>query len=149
MTERRTQTAVHLGVRGADVRPDEVANLLGLPASPWKHEKGDTFDAAGPHQRTDGFCAFSSHAAVAPSADFEEHALWMLDRLTPHVALLTEWQHKGWLLRLDVVVVMNTRRGGFIARSEILRRLADLAIPVRWVALYAPDHTGFQAPTEL
>jgi hypothetical protein len=69
----------------------------------------------------------------------------MLDRLVPHAELPAERQRLGRGLRLDVVLIMNTRSGGVVASSETMRRLADLALSIRWTAVYAPDHTGFQA----
>ena len=142
---RRTQIAVRVSIRGEDLRPQEVADQLGLTPSKWQHEPGDEFGVEGDERRrADGFCAFSSHAEVSPDADIEQHASWMLDRLAGHEDLLAQWVRDGWSVRFQVILVMNTRSGRILASSRSMRRLADLGLAIEWTMIHAPDHAGFE-----
>ncbi len=129
-------TRVALHVRGSDVEPELVAERLELSATA-SHRRGDAVGGDDPNERhKDGWCYFTSHAEIARDAPFDVHAAWLLVRLEPHRSMLLGYADRGWRLLLEVTTWTDAAAGGPLVSAETMRRLADLALPVRWTTIH-------------
>jgi hypothetical protein len=137
-------TRVGLSVWGADMTPELLANILAMTpdASRVAGEPMPPHHTPGAADR--GWVYFSSHSAVDPRKDFEEHAGWLLARLDPHRDLIAIWLAKGWQIRLDVTTVINVSAGGPVVSPETLLRMARLGIQTKWSVAFAPNDPRFR-----
>jgi hypothetical protein len=133
----KEETQVSLSVRGPDVVPADVASVLKMNFEPeFSDQRGDRFEVDGELvERIEGFCCFASRRSIPTSAAFEEHMCWMLDRLEPHQARLTEWLANGWTIVIKTYTVTDGASGGPTVKPDILRRLANLGVTTVWRTL--------------
>jgi hypothetical protein len=144
--DRKEQTQVSLVVQGTEVDPVEVGRALALQPE-WAHKAGD-IHPNGKDRWPYGSCSFTSHVGVSREAAFEEHAHWLIDRLSQHTAILAAWRAGGSRVQLNVTTVTESNNGGPVVSEQILRGLADLGLPVRFRTICAPNHSGFKGPPQ-
>jgi hypothetical protein len=132
---KRTQYTFMLAVHGDDVDPTEVASTLRLPFDPRLARAGKGV-------------IMHTRPSVSVDADFETQATWLLDRVEPHLSLLASWQARGWLVRLTIFTVTNRGIGGPLVSAAIMRRLANLGLPIWWKTVTQSRPEGFSTDPE-
>jgi len=123
------QVNVTLRIVGEDIDPEAISHEMQL-APDRTHRKGEPISTRSTGVRKLGYWGITSSKHIAPSADANEHILWLVNVVTAKLPILEAYKKRGCIVDIWLGVHTSAGHGGPVLRPEVLAALATLGLEV-------------------